>query len=416
MQRAAHEHEGAREAELHLLAAGAAAEQAGQPERAAESYLEAASEHGSRSALWALYRLAQRRGDVDLERKAREEMAARERADGRLGVDTVLLAEHYDLVDHDPSRAAALLRAALDDADVGHHAAIGIVISRSVPSARGARAGAARTRAPTRSGRLSCASSAASWWRRAAAALHALDLAERAGGAARHRWGRVHRAPTPGSRHGRTATRLRSRRWPSLPPTRHRRLARAEALWTRQLESPERALEEALHEVAPLVGGLGMEVADAILQLASPAHDGAIRVAALDVLVRGADPRDRARLLLKQARARFAENDAAGALTCLEELLARHPERLDAWELAHAAARMVNHAKVRADAAEKLGEHLSGEQALALFEESAAVRMDELDDAPGAARLLGASRRGASAQVAYARLHELRARQKDLPA
>ncbi|MDB4972793.1 MAG: Exonuclease SbcC, partial [Myxococcaceae bacterium] len=141
LRSAAERHLGQVDRERHLLAAGAAAEAADDTAGATQSYLEAASQaEPSLGALWALSRLAQRKQLPELEHQARAGLANRERTQQRAGVDTLLLAEHLDLIDQKPAEAEALLQLTLEDSDLGHHAAVALALSRTAPLALRAQA------------------------------------------------------------------------------------------------------------------------------------------------------------------------------------------------------------------------------------------------------------------------------------
>ena len=418
LRKAADRHLGQRDTEHHLLAAGAAAEASGDTDRAIQNYQEAAGQtEPSLGALWALLRLAQRKQLSELEQKARAGLADRERMQQRAGVDTLLLAEHLDLNEQKPAEAEPLLQLALEDEDLGHHAAVALSLSRSAPLALRAQALELLATRATDSLRP--------------ALLRELGGALAARGAPHARvLGLVERV-TRVRPDDRWAAWTRTHTGLSLRESQHTRaltgfaeittdpqiasIARAEALWAKQVEAPTRPLAEALFELLPDGQELTLEVADVVAALGTPENDGSLRTQALDVLARGAEPELRTAVLLSLTRARLAEGDAVGAMTPLEELLTRQPELLAAWELAHVAARQANRPALLADAAEKLAEALDGELALELYEESATVRMDELEDLAGAERLFAqvlsiAPRR----ELAYVRLHELLLRRNDV--
>ncbi|MDB4985245.1 MAG: Exonuclease SbcC, partial [Myxococcaceae bacterium] len=408
---AAERHLGQRDKERHLLSAGAAAEAAGDTEGATQSYLEAATQQEpSLGALWALQRLAQKKQLPKLEQRARKGLADRERLQQRAGVDTLLLAEHLDLVDQQPGEAEALLQLTLEDEDIGHHAAVALALSRSAPLALRAQAlELLATRAtdslrPALLRELGGALAA-----RGAPHAKVLDLVERVG-RARHddRWAAWTRTHTGlslrESQHARAlATFAEVTTDPQIAS-----IARAEALWAKQVEQPARPLAESLFELIPGDLPLSVELAEVVIALGTPQNDGVLRTQALDLVAKNADPEMRPSALLALARARLAQNDPIGALLPIEEVISRKPQLLAAWELAHVAARQANKPALLADAAEKLAESVDGELALELYEESATVRMDELDDSEGAERLfaqvLSISPRRTHA---YERLHDL---------
>jgi len=411
LRNAAERHLGQRDKERHLLAAGAAAEANGDVERAAQSYLEAANQKdASLGALWALQRLAERKQRPDLERKARAGLADRERSQLRAGVDTLLLAEHLDLVAQQPAEAEPLLQHALEDGDIGHHAAIALALSRTAPLALRAQAlELLATRAtdslrPALLRELGGALAA-----RGAPHARVLDLVERVG-RARHddRWAAWTRTHTGLQlREGQHARALTTFAEVTTDPQ-LANVARAEALWAKQVEHPTQPLAETLFEFAPDGQALTADLAEVVLALGSPENDGALRAQALDVIVKDVDHETRASTLLALARARLALGQPHLALLPIEELLARKPATLAVWELAHRAATDAGKPALQAEAAERLAESLDGELALDLLEEAGSVRMDELDDREGAERLFAqvlssAPRR----EFAYDRLHDL---------
>jgi cellulose synthase operon protein C len=415
LRRAAERHQGERDAELSLLSAGAAAELAGDVHRAEQNYLEAVSkEEPSLGALWSLLRLAQRRHSSELERSARAGLADRERLEGRAGVDTVLLAEHYDLVDQQPAHAEPLLQRALLDDDVGHHAAIALALSRSAPLAL--RADAIELLATRATDSLRPAllrELGGELVARNAPPARVLELVERTGRVRNDdRWAHFTRtyaglALRPAEHGHALAGFAEVTTDPQLASN-----ARAEAVWSEQLKAPTQPLATSLRSVlnAPEEQALELtpELAEAVLAHGSPAHDGALRAAALDLLTRGSESEARPQLLLSLARAKLAEGDAAAALVAIEELLARDPDSLAAWELAHEAAERARRPALLADAAEALANALDGELSVELLEQSATVRMDQLDDRVAAERLFARVLTLAPTRKhSYQRLHDL---------
>jgi hypothetical protein len=408
---AADRHLDQRQLERHLLSAGAAAEAAGDTERASQNYLEAAATaEPSLGALWALKRLAQKHGLSALEEKARIGLADRERAQQRSGVDTLLLAEHLDLTEQRPAEAEPLLQQALDDGDLGHHAAIALALSRSAPLALRAQAlELLATRAtdslrPALLRELGGALSA-----RGAPHARVLDLVERVGRTRPDdRWAAWTRTHTGLAREEGQHARALSLFAEVTTDPQVASIARAEALWAKQVEAPTAPLEQALYELTPHAEELSLELAEAVVSLGTPENDGALRSKAFEVIARNTEAEQRPATLLSLVRARLSLGDAVGALGPLEELLARAPDSLAAWELAHTVAQAANKPALRADAAEKLAESLEGELSLSLLEESATVRMDELDDGEGAERLFAQVLSMAPRRApAYERLHDL---------
>jgi Tfp pilus assembly protein PilF len=415
LRKAAARHQGERDAELALLSAGFEAELAGDIHRAEQSYIEAANkEQPSLGALWALFRLAQRKRSNELERTARLGLAERERAEGRAGVDTVLLAEHYDLVDQQPSQAEPLLSRALNDDDVGHHAAIALALSRT--AALSLRADAIELLATRATDSLRPAllrELGGELVARNAPPARILELVERTGRVrSDDRWAHFTRTHAGlALRPGEHAHALAS----FADVTTDAQLAsaaRAEAVWCEQRKTPTQPLAQTMHAVlnVPEEQALTLtpELAEVVLAHGSPAHDVSLRAASLELLSRGAEHEARPQLLLSLARARLASGDPAAALTALEEVLTREPSSLAAWELAYEAAERAQRPAMLADAAEKLAAALDGEAAIELLEQAATVRMDKLEDRAGAERLFAQVLASApDRKHAYERMHDL---------
>lgn len=418
LRKAADRHQGERDAELHLLSAGAACEASGDFERAQQNYLEAANKpEPSHGAWWALWRLAQRTGSRELELRARLGLVERERQQQRAGVDTVLLAEHYDLIEHKPEAAEPLLQLALDDGDVGHHAAIALALSRSAPIAlRGQALELLATRATDSLRPALLRELGGELASRGVPHPRVLELVERVARVRNDdRWAAWTRTHTGlhlyEGEHARALTGFADVTTdPQLAA-----MARAEALWAQLLAEPEQSVVDALPGLSVVPHELGVELSEVVIALASPANDGALRVQAIDTLARNAELDTRASLLLAQARARLAAGDAGGALAPIEELLNRDPDQIATWELAYEAAQQAHRPTLLADAAERLADALDGELALGLYEESAIVRMDQLDDAEGAERLFAQVMSLSPARtLAYQRLHDLLERRDDV--
>ncbi|MEY4510061.1 MAG: hypothetical protein RLZZ450_2183 [Pseudomonadota bacterium] len=418
LRNAADRHQSERDAERHLLAAGTASEASGDFARAAQNYLEAADKpEPSLGALWALSRLAQRTRDTALEHKARAGLAEREHTQQRAGVDTVLFAEHLDLVEQQPEKAEPLLQLALDDADVGHHAAIALTLSRSAPLVvRGRALELLATRATDSLRPALLRELGGELAARGAPEARVLELVERV---ARvrfdDRWAAWTRTHTGVLLHEGDHARALAGFAEITTDPQLAGVARGEALWAEQLAHPTQPIADGLRTLEAPANELSSELAETILAVGSPGQDGALRVLSLATLARSVELEARPQLQLSQARAKLSQGDAPGALAILEELLLREPDQLATWELAYAAAQKAQRPSLLADAAERLAEALDGELALELFEESAIVRMDQLDDAEGAERLF--------AQVlsitpkrylAYQRLHDLLERRGDI--
>lgn len=411
LRSAAARHESTRAAEQSLLSAGTAAEIAGDFDKAAQNYLEAASrEPPSLGALWALLRLAQKRRDRELERKARSGLHERERAEGRAAVDTVLLAEHYDLGLSQPGLAEPLLAQALADPDGGHHAALALLLSRSAGlELRTQALDLLATRAtdslrPALLRELGGAQVA-----HGHPAARVLDVVDRV---LRTRpddrwavWTRTHTG-LPHDEEGLAVALTQLAAITTDPQVADS--ARAEALWARQLLTPGSTLADTLASVLPDDAELGPLLAEMIVAVGSPAHDGAERTRAFQTLARTAELEAQPAVQLGLARSRLAQGDPASALTLIEELLTRDVGELAVWELAYEAAREAKRPELLARAAQQLAEHLDGEAALELLEEAALVRLEELLEPEEAeqllVRVLAASPRR---ELAYRRLRDL---------
>ena len=119
-----------REAEIMLLRAAAAAEDADLEEMAVDIYREAMARNPSSvAAAWSLRRLAAVGDDRALRLQALESLAQREAARGRPGLAAFELGEHYDLLTDHGDEAAEWLRTALTDENVGMAAAVTLLLS-----------------------------------------------------------------------------------------------------------------------------------------------------------------------------------------------------------------------------------------------------------------------------------------------
>jgi hypothetical protein len=412
LRRAAESQGDAREAELSLLLAGAAAEGAGDTSQAAQSYEEAADRNPSSiGPLWALLRLAQRSGDQALELRAREGLAQREVALGRAGIESLLLGDHYDLVSDKPELAEHVLASALADDDTSTHAAVGLLLSPTASAEL-------REQATRLLAGRAASGSAAGWLRQLGQSValrgqdrtQVLELVERvASERGDDRWAAWARAswPLPGA--PRTHAAALATFAHTTTDAALAEALRAEALIASRLADESRPWADDLAAVGLSVdGALSPEVAEAVASHASPVTDAALCARAFSGAAQRASGETRGQLLRAAARAEQRAGNAVEAVRALEERLAVDPDDLAALELLRVAARKAGRFELVASSAETLGQKLSGELWAELLEEAAAVRMDMLDDAEGAERLLvEVMARHPKRPIAYGRLHDL---------
>jgi hypothetical protein len=412
LRRAAESQGDAREAELSLLLAGAAAEGAGDTAQAAQSYEEAADRNpASVGPLWALLRLAQRSGDQALELRAREGLAQREAEAQRAGIESLLLGDHYQLVTQKPELAEHVLSAALSDEETGAHAAVGLLLSPT--ASRELRDQASRVLAARATG-----GSSAAWLRelgqgtalRAHDRAAVLDLVERvASERGEDRWAAWTRAswPLPGAPREHAAALATCAHTTSDPQLAE--VLRAEALVASRMADDARPWAEDLGAAGIGVDApLSPRVAEVVAAHASPIADAALSARALASAAAQSVGASHAQLVRAAARAELRAGNAVESVRGLEQCLADDPDDLAALELLRVAARKAGRFELVATSAEALARRLSGELWAELLEEAAAVRMDQLDDAAGAEKLLSeVMARHPKRPITYGRLHDL---------
>ncbi len=416
----------AKDAELSLLLAGAAAEGAGDLARAVQSYEEAADRNpASVGPLWALLRLGQRMHDPALELKAREGLAGREQADGGAGAESLMLAEHYDLVSNKPELSESTLLAVVTsqgtslsaDQSAGLHAAAGLLLLRGASNEAREQAASLLSGQASGPGLASMLrEQGGSMLRTARPVATALDIIERcAAASAEDRWALLARtclSPADQSLgpHAGALDLLAAR----VDDAALADATRAEALWTRRL-SPEAgpiAADLALSAFGP-AAALERAGAFAILDLVGPL-DSAPRARALATAraqATGAELTDLGHAL---ARAKLSSGDALGAVTVCDELLRADSDDLVALDTLRVASRQCGRFYEVVSTCERLARHVEGEMWAELMEEAAAVRMDVLDDNTGAeADLRRVLELHPARATAYGRLHALLSERED---
>jgi hypothetical protein len=412
LRRAADNHDNAESAEGALLSAGLSAEREGNLERAQKLYEEAAGKAETpTSALWCLLRLAARKGDGSAIRRVQEQLAQLEQKRGEAGIECLLAAELLDGDEETQARSIERLSAALAQPKIAPHAALVLALGPAVPSETRARALDVLEAASEGAQR-------ALWVREqlSAALLNGepqalvLELCDEVLRlSADDAWASYVKTcvPLPHDEDGHASALAKLSALSS--DTRIKQALDAEALWTRRLIRTGELGEEAL---AQSQGGDGF--ARLMLQLAAPARDDEARSAALTTLFAHAEGEEQLELKLAAARADLRRGEPQLALSSLQAILAQTPDELSALELKRVAGRAALDFHAVVEAAEALAALLDGDLALTLLEESALVRMDELDDRATAESLLRTVLgRAPTRSVAYARLHELLSQKGD---
>jgi hypothetical protein len=399
--------------ELALISAGLVAEKQGDMARARTLYETAAEKRpGSASPLWCLARLAQRSQDDALAREAQLRLGALEVARGEPGVESLLAAELLDLrAEAEPAGAevAQRLLPLLDNPKLARQAALVLLVAGKLPPELRARALdvlEANTEASQKGfiarEQLSQALSAGEPHARL------LDLSEEVLRLLpKDVWASFCKScvPLPHDEEGHVNGLLKLAELCGDAPV--QRALTAEARWTERLYRSGALAAEA-HGVADA------STARVLLECAAPARDDALRVDALAALEERFEGRERAELVLARGNALLARGDAEAALGCATALLRNDPADACALELKRMAGRAAGEFRAVVEAAEALATQLAGDFALSLLEESAMVRIDELDDATGAERILAqVLARAPSRPVAYARQHDLLADKED---
>jgi hypothetical protein len=414
LRRAADGEQSGESAELALISAGLVAEKQGDAARARTLYETAARKRpGSVSALWCLSRLAQRTHDDALARDAQLRLADLELARGEPGVESLLAGELLDLQADAAEQAepelARRLAPLLGNERLARHAALVLLVGGKLPAELRARA-LDVLEAHTEAGQKGIVAREQLSQALSAGEPHArlFDLSEEVLRLLpKDVWASFCKScvPLPHDEEGHANLLL------SLAElcgdANARRALTAEARWTERLYR------------SGALGGEPASAADAsaarvLLESAAPARDDALRVAALSALEARFDGAERAELVLARGSALLARGDAVEALRCARELLRADPTDPCALELKRVAGRAAGDFRAVVEAGEALAAQLDGDFALSLLEESAMVRSDELDDPPGAERILGEVLARAPARpVAYARLHDLLAEKSD---
>lgn len=411
-----------RVAEMGLLLAGAAAEAGDEFEKAVQSYEEAAERNPTSLApVLALRRLAEGRGDAQLLLRSLEAASQREIAGGEAGRHTLALGLHYDLISGKPELAEEPLRAALASENVALAAAVDLAL---LPIT-----GGDATRLAGLERMLLAAGDGAKRGilREAAGAALAVKDTEKAGVLLDEL-----RAFAPSDRWGAIA-RLRLA---ALDPT--RRAGRADA-WLclgRATDDPDAAAELVNHGLRAQVLGEGAEAVDEAVIVAhevlSVAPESLHASIALDeALGAGDDPEGRAEALgswlehagsagraglsLAHGRALAAAGRPREALEVLLRIAATDAEDLASWEAIRGCARDCEAWEPLIEACDRLA-HIAPDDELKmiLWQESAAVLMDELhQDDRAERRLRRVLAIDARRPIAYGRLHDLLAERGD---
>ena len=395
-------------AEAALIAAGLAAERAADLPRARQMYEDAALRAPSSSSpLWCLLLLSERTGDAPSARRAHQRLAQIELTRGEAGMECLLSAELLDVANEGQSDALDRLTAALDGPRVAAHAALALTIGNGVSDEVRERAldvleahteGAQR--AAVERELLSAAVLASEPHARI------LDLSEEVLRlSASDPWAAFTKScvPLPHDEDGHAATLLTLVEISADP--RLKRALGAEAVWSRRLVRTG-SLKDELDQLDARLKGA--ELSRVVLDTASPAHDSELRVRALEEQLAHSEGEEHAELLLALARAQLAAGQAKQALANLDAQLREAPDDACALELKRVAGRAAGDFLSVVEAAEALSLQVDDELSLALLEESAMVRIDELEDRAGAENVLTrVLARAPTRQVAYARLHDL---------
>jgi uncharacterized protein HemY len=411
LRRAADSQQSGESAETALISAGLVAEKAGDPARARKLYEDAADKRPEAiSPLWCLMRLAQRSGDDALARDAQRRLGELESARSEAGVESLLASELLDLSGDPDANVAQQLAELLDNPKVARHAALVLTVVGGIPSELRARAldvlesqSEASQKGFIKREQLSVALAAAEPQARI------FDLSEEVLRLLpKDLWASFTKScvPLPHDEEGHANALLKLGELTSDARLRH--ALAAEACWTERLYRSG-AVNTAEQRAASDPG-----FARVLLETAAPGRDDALRIVALATLERTAQGAERSELLLARGRAQLAQGDAEAALSCVATLLAADPDDTCALELKRIAARAAGDFRAVIDAAEALARQIDGDFALSLLEESAMVRIDELNDAAGAEQVLTlVLSRAPTRPVAYARLHDLLRQKSD---
>ncbi len=190
----------------------------------------------------------------------------------------------------------------------------------------------------------------------------------------------------------------------------------AHAARLRLAQETEGAAEEAFmlaYEASEAAPG-AVQVLELLEDTTGPGDDPETRLPALEARMARAAGAHRLVASAAHGRALLAAGRAREALAALRAVVQQAPEDLGAWEALRQAAWQAEAWPLAAEAADRLAEHLRGVSRAALLEESAAVRMDHLEDLEGAeARLKEALQIAPERAVAFERLHDLLTARED---
>ncbi len=408
--------------ELALLHAGVAAEIAGDLRLAARSYEESADKDPDALApLWSLRQLAERTRDDTVLLTALEGLAAREQRLGNVGVATLEVGEHYDVMGK-AELALEPLVAALSDRSAASAAALSLVtlprvggdvqhreralthLQHHMPdgidraSLRGRIALHATTQSEHRTeliadllawdpsdrvAHLETVAGADEIASHATALLGLAGVTDDRGAAGQLLLDSLQLDPSPD-----TAIGIADRIAELLPDSLQAAIAR------------EHALRAQPHDI--------MEQGDADPEALAYAMLARAELSSIDLA-----PQQRAavaRLLMQAER-----TTEAAALA--RSVLAREPDDLATWELLRAACHLLEDWSGVVEACDALSPHCEGEVRAQLLEESASVLMDQLGRPHDAEqRLREALSIDPTRVVAFDRLHDLLADRHDEPA
>lgn len=414
-----------RAVERRLLLAGAAAEAAGDTERAAAAYREAAERvPTSVGPAFALLRLAESQRNDALLGTALEALAARERERGEPGAHSLALGEYRDLVQGDAAGAAEALTEALSSGEVALQAAVDLALLGGANGTGEARLEGLRRLTAGLSGALRTVIdrevAGTALLGKADIPLAEATLDRLAVEAPGDPWAQLALLRLRGAQASRAAE--RPARWQSLAEATDDPVAAAQltlqGLRARVALEGAEALDDAVlvaHEVAASVPD-DVAAALALDETLGPGDDPDARARVLAQRLEGTDdPAARLSLELALGRTLVAAGRSREALEVLLRVAAADNDDLASWEAIRVAAREAEAWEPLVEACDRLAQLLDDpELRMALWEESAAVLMDELAQSDRAERRL---RRvlalDARRPVAFGRLHDLLAEHGD---
>lgn len=420
--REAADKEGGHAAEQRLLLAGAAAEAADDVERAIQMYEEAAEKDlTSLAPVLALQRLATGQADDELLLRSLEAASQREITAGEPGRHTLALGLHYDLISGKPELAEDPLRLALASEDVALAAAVDLAL---LPIAAG---DATRIAGLELMLRASGDEAKPGILREAAAAALAVRDTAKAGAlldelgsvAPNDRWAAIARLRLAGLDETRRGDRAKA--WLSLGRATDDHDVAAElvnhGLRAQVLGEGADAVDEAVivaHEILS-VAPESLHASIALDEALNAGDDPEGRAEALGSWLAHAGPAGRVGLSLAHGRALATAGRPREALEVLLRVAATDDDDLASWETIRGCARDVEAWAPLVEACDRLAHIVPDDELkMLLWEESAAVLMDELDEGRRAERRL---RRilaiDATRPIAYGRLHDLLADRGD---